>query len=226
MTDDDRTPDRAPELDRQARAVTRRVESGSRDGRETRVVTIAQSYPTTCEDLWQACTTAERLARWMPPVTGELREGGRYQLDGNAGGEILACDPPRSFEATWEYAGEVSWVTVTVAPDRDDPERARFTLSHASHPDPAFWDRYGPGATGVGWDLALFGLASHLVGTPTPVGPESAVADPAYRWFVAATAAAWAELGAVGGTPEEEARAAGRRTAAFYTGAPEPGDAD
>ena len=33
--------------------------------------------------------------------------GGRYQLEGNAGGAIERCDPPRSFAATWEYGGDV-----------------------------------------------------------------------------------------------------------------------
>jgi hypothetical protein len=34
------------------------------------------------------------LRRRFPPVSGDLRLGGKYQLGGNAGGEILACEPP------------------------------------------------------------------------------------------------------------------------------------
>lgn len=34
------------------------------------VQTISQSYPTMVEDLWQACTQPERLARWFGPVSG------------------------------------------------------------------------------------------------------------------------------------------------------------
>ena len=29
------------------------------------------------------------------PISGDLRLGGRYQLQGNAGGEILVCEPPQ-----------------------------------------------------------------------------------------------------------------------------------
>jgi hypothetical protein len=29
------------------------------------------------------------------PISGELRVGGSFQLEGNAGGEILTCEPPR-----------------------------------------------------------------------------------------------------------------------------------
>lgn len=35
------------------------------------------------------------------PVSGELRVGGAFQLEGNAGGEILACEPPNLVRLTW-----------------------------------------------------------------------------------------------------------------------------
>ena len=44
--------------------------------------------------MWDACTDPERIGRWFLPVSGDLRLGGRYQLEGNAGGEILRCEPP------------------------------------------------------------------------------------------------------------------------------------
>ena len=72
-------------------------------------MTIGQTYDATVEEVWEACTTAERIPRWFLPVTGDLRLHGRYQLEGNAGGEILTCDPPNGFTATWEYGGDVSW---------------------------------------------------------------------------------------------------------------------
>src|SRR5690606_4803600 len=84
--------------------------------RQHAVQTLSQSYPTTTEDLWEACTRAERLARWFAPVTGELRLGGRYQVEGNASGEVVACDPPHCYTVTWEFGGDSSRLTVTVAP--------------------------------------------------------------------------------------------------------------
>lgn len=57
-----------------------------RDGQTQHTVqTISQSYPTTVDDLWQACTQADRLERWFAPVTGDLRLGGRYQTPVLAG---------------------------------------------------------------------------------------------------------------------------------------------
>jgi uncharacterized protein YndB with AHSA1/START domain len=39
-------------------------------------VRVEDVYDTDIDDLWQACTVPERLARWMAEVSGDLREGG------------------------------------------------------------------------------------------------------------------------------------------------------
>ena len=67
---------------------------------EARTVTISADLRTRrSTTLWDACTNAERIPRWFLPVSGDLRLGGRYQLEGNAGGTIERCDPPRSLRA-------------------------------------------------------------------------------------------------------------------------------
>jgi hypothetical protein len=38
----------------------------------------------------------------------------------------------------------------------------RLELEHIAHVDGTMWDRFGPGAVGVGGDLALMGLGRHL----------------------------------------------------------------
>src|SRR5690606_4405926 len=90
----------------------RRVETIEKDGKPAKVVIVSRTYPTSVEDLWDALTSIERIPRWFSPVTGDLRVGGRYQIEGNASGEVLSCDPPRRFEITWEFGGDLSWVNV------------------------------------------------------------------------------------------------------------------
>ena len=75
------------------------MSSLERDGQPARAVTLARSYATTVEDLWDAVTNGERILRWFLPISGELAPGGRYQLEGNAGGVITACEPPITFRA-------------------------------------------------------------------------------------------------------------------------------
>ena len=84
------------------------------------------------EDLWDVLTNAERIPRWFLPISGELELGGRYQLEGNAGGVITACEPPLHFTVTWEFGRDVSWAEVRLerwsrlrAP-RTHPHRARL----------------------------------------------------------------------------------------------------
>jgi Activator of Hsp90 ATPase homolog 1-like protein len=71
--------------------VERRVGSRTFDAGEARTIVIARTYDAALEDVWDACTNPERLPRWFLPVSGELRPGGRYELEGNAGGEIEAA---------------------------------------------------------------------------------------------------------------------------------------
>lgn len=59
------------------------------------------TYAAPVEDLWDACTNPGRIDRWFLPVTGDLRVGGRYQLEGHAGGDSVACKPPRLLRMTW-----------------------------------------------------------------------------------------------------------------------------
>lgn len=207
-------------VETQVKAVSRGLDSSDREGRQTRISTISQSYPTTVEDLWEACTSAERLPRWFAPVSGDLRLGGSYQVEGNAGGTIETCEAPRSFTATWEYDGDVSWIAVRVDPDGGG---ARLTLEHTAYADTMteFWERFGPGATGVGWDLAFLGLERHL-STDKPQESDGWEHTDEGRSFITASSARWAEASIESGTPRAAAEAARDRTTAFYLGeAPE-----
>ena len=187
-----------------------------------RVVTIRRSYASPLEDLWSACTDAERLPRWFLPVSGDLRPGGRYQLEGNAGGTIERCDPPHGFAATWEYGGKVSRIELRLTPESDD--RTTFELKHVmGADDEAQWLEYGPGAVGIGWDLGLMGLTLHLASGGEPVDREAFMAwstsDEA-REFMTRSSDAWRDAAVAAGAERAAAEAAATRTTAFYTGAP------
>ncbi|MFC4147427.1 SRPBCC family protein [Micromonospora mangrovi] len=201
--------------------VDRTVGSRTLPAGQARVSTVSQTYDTSLDDLWDACTSAERIPRWFLPISGDLTLHGRYQLEGNAGGTVERCDPPHSFTATWEYGDEVSWIEVRLTPAGDG--RSRFTLDHVAHVDDQRWLEFGPGAVGVGWDMGLLGLASHLAADGSGVLPSQAAAwlgtDEARR-FITLSSERWAEASIAAGTPVDEARAAQARTTAAYTGVP------
>ena len=202
-------------------AVGRTVGTRTLEAGEARVVTITRTYDAPVDEVWDACTNIERVPRWFAPVTGELRLGGRYQVQGNAGGTIERCDPPRSFAATWEFGGQVSGIEVRVDPAE---EGAVLTLEHVGHVDDEFWERFGPGAVGVGWELGLLGLAGHLGAPGVPAAAEGeawAMSDEG-REFSTLSAEAWGEAHAAGGADPVAARESAARTTAFYTGTASP----
>jgi uncharacterized protein YndB with AHSA1/START domain len=148
------------DIDHQIKAVERKVGTRTIDTGEAHVVTVSQSYDTDPADLWDAVTNVERIPRWFLPISGDLKVGGSYQLEGHANGTILTCDPPENFTATWEYGGNVSWIDVSISNEGSD--RARLLLEHIVPVDDEIWREFGPGAVGMGWDSMFLGLAIHL----------------------------------------------------------------
>lgn len=102
--------------------------------------------------------------------------------------------------------------------------RARLTLCHIALVDEHYWPTYGPGAGGVGWDLALAGLESFLVAPTAARFDETLLATtPEGRRFVAGLSEDWGRAAMAGGEDPAWARAAAARTTAFYMGEEEPG---
>jgi uncharacterized protein YndB with AHSA1/START domain len=202
-------------------AAHRVMGKGSVPAGEAYTVEVRRRHDAEIEDVWDAITSAERLRRWFLPVSGDLRLNGKYQLEGNAGGEILRCEPPRLLKVSWLFGPDAKdgtsevEVRLTPGPDGD----TEFELVHAAVVDEVFFPTYGPGATGVGWDLGLLGLALHLAGREIE-DPSEFESSPEAREFSRRSAAAWGEAHlAAGGDPEQVA-AAVEATTKFYV--PDP----
>ena len=158
--------------------------------------------------------------RWFLPVSGELKLGGRYQLEGNAGGTIERCHRPDSFSATWEYGGEVSWIEVRLTAEA--AERTRLEIEHIAHVSDERWAEFGPAAVGIGWDSAVLGLSLHLSGGPAmdpQQGMAWAASDEGKR-FMTLSGERWCEAHIASGADEAVARAMAERTIAAYTATP------
>lgn len=198
-------------------ATRRAVTTGTLPAGEAHVVALTREYPAAPADVWDAITTPERIARWFLPVSGDLRLHGTYQLEGNAGGQIRVCEPPRRLQVTW-VLGEPGPEDDSRVEVRLDPTPTGGTLLHLEHVavvPPAFWDQYGPGAVGVGWDLGLLGLAAHLAGTD-PGDPAALEADPAMHEVMRTSARAWGAAHVASGAEPAAAQASAAATTAFY----------
>ena len=80
----------------------RRIPAGA-----ARTAILRRRYAAPVEDVWEACTVPDRLDRWFLSVTGDLRPGGSFQLHGNAGGEIMECEPPHRLRISWAQLVDV-----------------------------------------------------------------------------------------------------------------------
>jgi len=199
-------------------ATAREVGDGTLPAGEAKVVKLTRSYPADAADVWDAITTPERLARWFLPVSGDLRLGGHYQLEGNAGGEIRACEPPRRLQLTWimgEPEGPEDSSIVDVVLEPDDLGGTRLTLTHTAVVPPEMWDTFGPGAVGVGWELGVLSLAAHLEGQDlgTPADLET---DPEMHAAMAASSEEWGTAYRAAGADDETVARAVAATTGFY----------
>lgn len=161
-------------------------------------------------------TNPERLAHWFLPISGELKVGGRYQFKGNAGGKITHCEFPTNFSVTWEMQGDVSWVEVQLVVNNDNS--CRLSLIHIVA-DSEFWTEYGPGATGVGWELGLVGLDLYLINPNEAKMDEAAFSSstPGIS-FMTQSSEYWGKASISSGTDSVDALKAVQKTTAFYTG--------
>lgn len=197
--------------------MTRSVRSVEHEGKPAKAVIASRVFDTDPEDLWDALTTPARLRRWFMPISGELKLGGRYQLEGNASGTITACERPRYLAVTWEFGGGTSWVRVSLA---REGAGTQLELQHIAYVE-EHWTKFGPGAVGVGWDLGFLGLAQHLHDPERALRPEDAeawMATPEAKDLVRTASTDWGRAAIADGEPEDAARAAAERTRAFYSG--------
>jgi uncharacterized protein YndB with AHSA1/START domain len=188
-------------------------------GGEARTVRLRRSYNAPIEDVWDALTTAERINRWFLPISGDLRLGGRYKFEGNAGGEILQCEPPHLLKVSWIFGesaeGDISEVEVRLTAAAGDT--TVLNLDHVATIDAERWSTYGPGAVGVGWDLALLGLGLHLTGGEITAEERDAWGmSPEARKFMIGSSDAWGAAMAAAGASPDEAATATRNTTGFY----------
>jgi len=188
----------------QLNAIHRQVErQPTADGAGERVsVLLRRSYDTTAQDVWDAVTDPDRMKRWFLPVSGDLRVGGSFQLEGNAGGEILACEPPRLLRVTFGDPNSIVELRLTAQGDGD-------TVLELEHTVPIEIAQSGAGAlwVGPGWDGALLGLGLFLRGEA--VGdPVAAANSPEAQAFSRESVHAWAAVVEDSGTATAEQLAA------------------
>jgi uncharacterized protein YndB with AHSA1/START domain len=198
----------------------RELTSGRIPAGDGRAVILRRTYRADIEDVWQACTDPDRLSRWFLPVTVAPKVGGHYQLEGNAGGEILRCEPPRLLAVTWVFGENITDKDISEVELRltaAGPDETELELRHTSVVDPDWWAKFGPGAVGVGWDIALLSLRGYLAGEPR-MDEAAWTASAEGTAYITGSGEAWGRAQQAAEGDAAAAELSARNTIAFYTG--------
>jgi uncharacterized protein YndB with AHSA1/START domain len=183
-------------------AIHRGVTTGPGPSGEVVAVTLRRTYTASVEDVWDALTDPERITRWFMPLSGDLREGGHFQLEGNAGGTILRCQPPRLLRVT--FGGETSIVELRLTAEGEES-----TTLELEHSVPIEMAGSGAGAlyVGPGWDGAFMALGRHLDGEVID-DPVAAAGSPEAIEFSRHSITAWTATIEASGTADADQIAA------------------
>ena len=165
---------------------------------------------------------AERISRWFLPISGDYRLGGRYQLEGNAGGEILECDRPHLLRVSWVFGRDGRCGPCLRGRGASHACRSRIhdgrARAHRDRPRRVL----GPVRTGrrgrrLGWGRSRAVAPLRGGSVDDPIAWQLSEEG---REFFAQSSAAWgAAYEASGADPDAVAKAVANTTA-FY--APEP----
>jgi uncharacterized protein YndB with AHSA1/START domain len=140
-------------------------------------VRVEDVYDTDIDDLWEACTNPERLARWIAEVSGDLHAGGSihasFTSTWTGPGRIEVCERPRHLLLTMEPGTEdeselEAWLT-------EEGERTRLVVEERGLP----LDRLH--FHGAGWQAHLEDLGRTLVGDASDWKARWTDLSPAYE---------------------------------------------
>lgn len=140
-------------------------------------IRVEDVYDTGIDDLWDACTTPERLARWIADVSGDLRVGGTIHASFTSSWtgpvRIEECDRPHHLLLTMEPGtddeGELeAWLT-------EEGDKSRLVVEERGLPlDKLHF-------YGAGWQAHLEDLGRSLAQEPSVWRDRWTELTPAYE---------------------------------------------
>ena len=124
-------------------------------------IRVEDVFDTDIDDLWEACTAPERLARWIAEVSGDLGVGGEFRARFTSGwegtGRVEVCEPPRRL------------VVRTREQDDEEDTLVEATLTSVGDKTVLVVEERGLpvddlAAYGAGWQVHLEDLSADLAG--------------------------------------------------------------
>ncbi|EYT50670.1 SRPBCC domain-containing protein [Brachybacterium muris] len=191
-------------------AVRRRLEIEEHGVHVRTALTLTTNLSLAPAQLWPLLVDRAELAQWYGQLSGALVEGGRYRLADGAHGQVLELVEPHKVSLTCEKDGSADPVQVRLDPEDDGTTSLRLTCTTLIERER--FDRYGPGAAAIHWEIALMALAAHADGWRACVTVP--VPAPTREWLESAEGIAhlqawsvrWAAEAIAAGVDESSAR--------------------
>ena len=124
-------------------------------------VRVEDRFDSDIDDVWEACTNPERLARWIAEIEGDLRPGGDFKARFTSGwegtGRVKVCEPPRRLVVITREKSE-SHDTVIEATLTEDGDQTVLVVEDRGLPVEVL------PAHGAGWQVHVEDLGAHLSG--------------------------------------------------------------
>jgi uncharacterized protein YndB with AHSA1/START domain len=140
-------------------------------------IRVEDVYDADIHDLWDACTNAERLRRWIAEVSGDLRLGGTFHASfvssWTGPGRVDACEPPDHLLLTMEPGtADESQIEAWLTREGD---KTRLVVEERGLPID------GLHVHGAGWQAHLEDLGRSLVDKPSVWKARWSELTPAYE---------------------------------------------
>jgi len=140
-------------------------------------VRVEDVYDTDIDDLWEACTTPERLARWIAEISDDLEVGGTVHA---------------TFTSTWTGPGRIEicqrphHLQVLMQPGTDDETQLEAWLTQEGDKTRLVVEERGLPRDelpfyGTGWQAHLEDLGRALAGKSSEWKPRWTELTPAYQ---------------------------------------------
>jgi uncharacterized protein YndB with AHSA1/START domain len=158
------------------------------------------------DEIWGALVKPEKIALWLTPVSGKLSKGGSFVLGDLGGGNITVCEPKRRLALDLTRGTARQMIDITFGEEGKGKSKQRnITVKITAHLGdlPAGnWQKFGPAALGMGWELVAHALLEYLAAgqeTPRTGGTMAFAASAEGRAFSTQSFIGWRAAAIAGG---------------------------
>jgi uncharacterized protein YndB with AHSA1/START domain len=132
------------------------------------VIEFAAHTAKSVDEIWGALVKPEKITAWLMPVSGKLAKGGAFRLGDLAEGSISVCEPKRRLSIDLVRGTSRQMIDITFGEEGKGKSKHRnivvkITANLADLPE-GNWQKLGPAALGMGWELVAQALQDYLAG--------------------------------------------------------------